>query len=277
MATGTPDVTVTVVTPTLDAERYVADCLASVREQRAAGVDVEHLVVDGGSHDATERLCREAGATWLVQSGRGQAGAINDGFRAARGEVLAWLNADDEYVGGALRRVAGLFGAQPDLDVVYGDCEVVDATGAHLWWEQPGGYDFDRLLRSGNYIAQPAVFLRRRVLAAVGELDETLHYAMDYDLWLRLRRQVVRYVPEPLARFRWHGASKSANHPLAAWRENLAVVRRHGGGWTPQLAWSFGRCLASVLRDQASGTRARPRRGSGYRAGREAWLQKGGE
>lgn len=259
MASDTPTVTVTVVTPTLDAEPYVAECLASVRAQRAAGVDVEHLVVDGGSRDATERLCREAGATWLVQSGRGQAGAINEGFRAARGEVLAWLNADDLYVGGALARVAHVLAAEPAVDVVVGDCEVVGADGAHLWWERPGAYDFRRLLGSGNYLAQPAVFLRRRVFEHVGYLDETLHYAMDYDLWLRLRDRSVRYVPEPLARFRWHAGSKSANGPLGAWRENLRVIQRHGGGWTPRLAWSFGRCLVSVLRDQAAGARARPR------------------
>jgi GT2 family glycosyltransferase len=111
-------------------------------------------------------------------------------------------------------------------------------------------YDFERLLRRGNTLAQPAVFLRRRVFDRVGYLDESLHYGMDYELWLRLRDLQVEYLPRVLAAFRWHRASKTANGNAANWRELLVIVRRHGGGWTPRLMWLFARARFTLARQQ---------------------------
>lgn len=240
-----PDITV--VTPTLNAERYLGNCLASVRG--AAGTVVEHIVVDGGSTDGTEELVRaQPGVQWIVRPGLNQSAAINEGLRMARAEVVAWLNADDLYAPGALDFASEAFTAGRGLDVLYGDCDVVGPDGALLWREEPGGYDFRRLLRRGNYLAQPAVFFRKRVLEQVGYLDAGLEYGMDYDLWLRMRGMRVRYVPRVLALFRWHAGSKSANGQMGAWREIPRIVRRYGGGWTPELAWAFARCLVTVAR-----------------------------
>jgi GT2 family glycosyltransferase len=127
---------------------------------------------------------------------------------------------------------------------------VIGETGEPLWRVRPGAYDFDRLLRRGNSLAQPAVFLRRRVFDQVGYLDESLDYGMDYELWLRLRGLQVAYVPRTLAAFRWHPYSKSATSNAANWQELLTIVRRHGGGWTPQLVWLFARARFTAARQQ---------------------------
>ncbi len=268
-----PTPAISVITPTLDASRHLEDCLASVRAETA--IQVEHLVIDGGSTDGTAVIARAApGVVWLECPGLNQSAAINAGLRQARGDVVAWLNADDLYVPGALPLVTERFRLTPGLEVLYGDCDVVGVHGELLWRETPGPYDFRRLLRRGNYIAQPAVFLRKRALERVGYLDERLDYAMDYDLWLRLPGVRVQYVNRALAAFRWHPASKSATGQIAAWRENLRIVRRYGGGWTPELAWSFFRCLLTLARTaslpalvshQALAVRG-PRRASGSAA-----------
>src|SRR5262249_10029604 len=142
------------------------------------------------------------------------------------------------------------FDEQPGLDALYGDCDVEDLTRRLLWREIPGPFDFERLLRRGNYLAQPAVFLHRRVFERVGYLDEAFDYAMDYEFWLRLRHLRVEYVPQVLAIFRWHATSKTAMNQLRNWREVLRAVRRHGGGWTPALAWSFSRMLFTLARQR---------------------------
>jgi glycosyltransferase involved in cell wall biosynthesis len=235
---------ISVITPTLNAERYLAECLASL-----SFADLEHLVVDGGSTDGTLEMVRQhPGSVCLMRPGLNQAAAINEGLRSARGEVVAWLNADDAYASGALTLVAERFAADPALDALIGDCTVVDPNGKPLWYERPGAYDFQRLLRRGNYLAQPAVFVRRGALDSIGLLDESLEYAMDYDLWLRLRDARVAYVPSTLAMFRWHPRSKTAQNTVGNWRENLRIIRRYGGGWTPELAWSCGRAMVSVVR-----------------------------
>jgi glycosyltransferase involved in cell wall biosynthesis len=237
----------TIVTPTLNAETYVAECLASVVSQ---GVDeVEHLVVDGGSTDATHDIVRGyPSVTWVSQPGWRQTRSINEGLRRASGDVVAWLNADDAYAPGALSTVLERFDTRPDLDMVFGDCQVVGPDGQPLWWERPGSYDFRRLLRRGNYIAQPAAFMRKRIFDDLGYLDESLEYGMDFDLWLRVRGRAIEYLPRPLARFRWHPESKSSRGQMRSWNEFLRIVRRHGGGWTPEIAWAFARCLITIAR-----------------------------
>jgi glycosyltransferase involved in cell wall biosynthesis len=240
---------ISVVTPTLNAERFFAECLASLDY-----ADLEHLVVDGGSTDGTVEMVRPHPRSFcLLRPGLNQAAAINEGLRAATGEIVAWLNADDAYAPRALALVAECFAAEPALDALIGDCAVVDPDGKPLWYERPGAYDFRRLLRRGNYLAQPAVFLRRRLLGRIGLLDESLEYAMDYDLWLRLRGTRVGYVPQVLAKFRWHPASKTARNTLGNWRENLRILHRHGGGWTPELAASFAMAMLTVTKQRLLG------------------------
>lgn len=241
---------ISIVTPTLNAARFIGECIASVQAQ--AYPSLEHLVVDGGSTDGTlEIVRRQPHVRLLERPGLNQSQAINVGFELATGCILAWLNADDRYAPGALDVVGHAFAAEPELDVLYGDCQVVDLHDRPVWRERPGAYDFERLLRRGNYLAQPAVFLRKRVLDQVGYLDETLEFGMDYDLWLRLRTVRTRYVPKMLAEYRWHRASKTASHPFGSWRELLLLVRRYGGGWTPYLAWSFSRMLLTLGRTRA--------------------------
>src|SRR5262249_13349320 len=116
---------ISIVTPTLNAARWLPACLASLEAQGYPAM--EHIGVDGGSHDATREIARtSSGVVLLERPGSNQANAINQGFRAASGDILAWLNADDEYTPGALERVGALFESRPDLDAVYGDCDVVD-------------------------------------------------------------------------------------------------------------------------------------------------------
>lgn len=244
------------MTPTLNAEHFLAACLQSVWADPA--VAVEQLVIDGGSTDGTAAVvARHGRARWVSRPGLNQSQAINDGFRQAQGAIVAWLNADDLYAPNALRYVIERFHEDAALDALYGQCDVIDPDGRLLWREEPGAYDFRRLLARGNYIAQPSVFFRKRVLQDVGYIDEQLDYGMDFDLWLRLRHVRVEYVPRVLAAFRWHPASKSARGQRAAWAENIRIVRRYGGGWTVPLAWAYARCLLTMAKNRVVAVRAR--------------------
>ncbi len=245
------ELSISIITPTLNAERYLAECLRSVQTQGWPAL--EQLVVDGGSTDGTEPLVRGSAAVWLSRPGLKQAAAINAGLALARGEIVAWLNADDLYLPGTVAYVAQRFASEPELDVVFGDCQVIDASGNPLWRLQPGPYNFKTLLRRGNSVAQPAVFLRKRVFEQVGYLDETLDFGMDYELWLRLRRMNVAYVPRILAAFRWHSGSKTATNLNGNWDELLRIVRRHGGDWTPRLAWLYARAHLTLARQRVAG------------------------
>jgi glycosyltransferase involved in cell wall biosynthesis len=202
---------ISVVTPSYNQGAYISNAVQSVLSQDYPAV--EYFVVDGGSTDGTLAVLQSFGSRlrWKSEPDRGQAAAINKGWRQASGEIVAWLNSDDLYDPGALRRVAEYFIQHPSIDIVYGDCDYIDANGNILRPYPTQAFDFKRLvLPAINYIPQPAAFIRRRLLEGVGYLDENLHYVMDFDYWLRAGiGWEFAYLPVRLAKLRVHESAKS--------------------------------------------------------------------
>jgi glycosyltransferase involved in cell wall biosynthesis len=224
--------TVSIVTPSLNQEAYIADAIASVAGQGYPGL--EHLVIDGGSSDGTLEILKSHADTvrWTSEPDSGQANAVNKGLACAHGEVVGWLNADDFYEPGAVHAVADFLARNPDVDVVYGDCLYLyeDASPSELRLVRSRPFDLDYLLNVGCYIHQPATFFRRSALEA-GLLSTRLRYAMDYELWLRMANAGKRfaYLPVTLATFRITDVSKSGANLGAFWPEVREISRRYGG------------------------------------------------
>lgn len=123
--------TFTIVTPSLNQRSYLARNTASVRDQ--GGIDCEHVVQDAGSTDGTVAwLGEQEGLNWRSESDEGMYDAINRGIERGRGEILAWLNCDEQYLPGALERVAAYFEAHPEVDLVFGHTVIVGEEGDYL-------------------------------------------------------------------------------------------------------------------------------------------------
>lgn len=232
-----PPLSVAVVTPSYNTGRYIGAAVRSVLEQDYPQVD--YIVMDGGSTDGTVDVLKSFGPVlkWVSQRDHGQADAINRGFSQTRGDVLGWLNSDDTYAPGALRRAAEFLRVHPDVAMIYGDADFIDGAGvrigrcAHV---EPM-FRQRRLLHYCDFIVQPAAFFRRAAFDAVGGLDPSLNWAMDYDLWLRFAAAgfKVAFVPHVLANYRWLGDSKSAAGGWGRLAEIDTVARRHGARRTP--------------------------------------------
>lgn len=200
-----------VVTPAFNGERYISETLDSVAALRTPH---EHLVVDGGSTDATVAIleARDDPALGFVsEPDRGQTHAVNKGFARARGTFLGWVNADDAYLPETVDRAVDFLTANPDVAGVYGFMDIVDAEGSLTRSYRPAPFDWRRYLYTGDYVPTPTIVFRRELLAPTGLLDETYSDAADYDFYLRLfhRRRVER-IGEPMLRFRYHPDSKTA-------------------------------------------------------------------
>ncbi len=176
---------VSILTPSYDQAAWLPDNLHSVASQSYPSI--EHIVMDGGSTDGTVAILESAGAAarWRSEPDEGQSDAINKAFRESHGEIIGWMNSDDAYFDSrVVADVVATFAAHPEADVVYGHCAQVMGNGAlvQMLWAPP----FDRrLLRTVDIISQPSAFLRRSALSDP-MLDGTFHFAMDYELWLRL-------------------------------------------------------------------------------------------
>ncbi len=226
---------VSIVSPSLNQGPYIEDTILSVLAQDYPRI--EYVVRDGGSTDGSLAVLeRYTGRVrWVSGPDAGQAAAINQGLRESTGEVLAWLNCDDTYEPGAVSAAVQYLRDHPEVMLVYGDATLTDARGtaigpcAHV---EP--FALERLVHHGDIVVQPAAFFRREAFLAVGGLDESLHWTMDYDLWLKIgRRFPAAYLPRKLARCRWTGENKTSVGGFARLAEIERVGRRHGAGGLP--------------------------------------------
>ena len=240
---------VSVLTPSFGQARWLADNLASVEHQTYE--HIEHIVMDGGSTDGSVALLEarsRPSLRWRSELDDGQSDAINKAFRASKGEIIGWLNSDDAYFATDIVEAAvRVFEARPEVMVVYGHAALANADGLiiQLIWAPPFSV---RLLRLHDFISQPAAFIRR---SAVGDrlVDDTFHYAMDYELWLRLAgRSRFARLDRIVAIDRHHLDRKSYTWLDADKRDHATLRRRFGIAAKSGLGEAAHRGLKVALR-----------------------------
>lgn len=233
---------VSIITPSYNQARFIEATINSVLSQNYP--HIEYLIIDGGSTDGTlDILLRYEGRLrWLSEPDTGQSEAINKGFRIAQGEVVAWLNSDDTYLPGTVTKVVDYLESHPEVMMVYGEGYEIDALG-RIRQRFPATEPFNlwRLIYYTDYILQQTVFIRREVFNEIGMLDESLHYGMDWDLFIRVgKRFKVAYIPEYLANLREHSATKSSTGGLKRFEELVRIMRHHGRRRFPPAYLKYG-------------------------------------
>jgi len=156
-----------IITPSFRSSRWLEFCIASVADQDALH---EHIVQDSCSDDGTQEwLPHDPRVKAYIEKDKGMYDAVNRGLRRATGEILAYINCDEQYLPGALSRVADFFNDHPDVDVVFANTVVVDARGEYLCHRQPLIPNRCHIWVSGNLpVLTCATFFRRRILEKDG-------------------------------------------------------------------------------------------------------------
>lgn len=207
----------------------MADNLRSVASQTYA--PVEHVVMDGGSTDGTVAILEQGsalGLRWWSEPDHGQSHALNKALAESNGEIVGWLNSDDAYFGRTvIADAVHVFQTQPHVAVVYGHAALVNSDGLilQLVWTPPFSR---RLLKLHDFILQPAAFIRRSALdGAIA--DETLDFAMDYDLWLRLSARAPFARMDRIAAIDRHHDERKSARMLDTLATERAVLRERYG------------------------------------------------
>jgi glycosyltransferase involved in cell wall biosynthesis len=175
-----------VVIPSFNQGAFLEECLRSALDQ--AGPACEVIVIDGGSNDVSLEILRKYEkrlAYWVSEPDRGQAHAVNKGWARAKGDVLGWLNSDDRLEPGALAAASAAFAKRPGAAILFGDVQEIDDNGCSFSRKSMEGYGLRSLLLGKN-MGQPGVFIPRPTYAALGGLAEDLHYALDFEYFLRI-------------------------------------------------------------------------------------------
>jgi len=180
-----------IITPSYRNSTWLRLCIASVADQEVA---VEHIVQDAESDDGTlDWLPQDSRVRPFVEKDAGMYDAINRGIRRATGDVLAWLNCDEQYLPGALRAVGEYFEQHPDVDVVFGDAVMVDAAGEYLFHRKVLVPQLYHTWICHLAVPSCATFFRRRLLDAEGTIfDPSFRVIGDADWILRLIQHRVR-------------------------------------------------------------------------------------
>ncbi|HEB13072.1 MAG TPA: glycosyltransferase [Actinobacteria bacterium] len=219
---------VSIVMPSFNQQQFIEEAIQSIVNQDYPNLEL--IVIDGGSTDGTLEILKryDSQLHWISEPDNGQSHAINKGFKRAQGEIVAWLNSDDFYAPGAVRTAVDELVNNPDIGAVYGYAGVIDDQGDETHVLKSPEYSRERLFSTPDFIMQPTVFMRKSVLDQVGLLDESLHYVMDYDLWLRIGRVTdFKLIPTPLAGMRFHVDAKSVAQSKKFWPELRIVYDRY--------------------------------------------------
>jgi len=233
---------ITVITPSYNQGKFLKRTIQSVVSQKYP--NLEYLIYDGGSTDNSVKIIERYAKKypqvikWRSKKDNGQVDAINRGLKAASGELIGYLNSDDYYLPGTLRKVVKEFAHHPRHFWLTGFYKVqfdnqrpgrnLVSTYVHFWilfYSRP-------LLLVLNMIPQPSTFWRKKALNKVGLFNRKYKFAFDYDYWLKLAKHgppiIVRSY---LSVFRKHSTSKSANFFKEQFDEQFKIARRNAANW----------------------------------------------
>jgi GT2 family glycosyltransferase len=222
---------VSIVTPSFNQGCFLEETIRSVLLQGYP--DLEYIVIDGGSTDDSVEIIRKYEkwlAYWVSEKDSGQAHAINKGFSHATGEICAYLNSDDVFCHNALGDIASFFAKDSEAALAYGDCQIIDKLSRiNDLWVAPE-FDLPELLFR-CYIAQPASFWRKSKMSAAGVFNTGMHYAFDYEMWLRMAAagQTLVHAPFLLAQHRKAEGTKTVSRPEAFTAEIVGALEAFFG------------------------------------------------
>ena len=211
---------ISIITPSYNQAEFLESTIQSVLSQ--TGVDLEYIVVDGGSTDGSKEIIEKYSdriAWWCSERDGGQYKAINKGFERATGDILAWLNSSDMYLPWTLNTVSRIFSNYPEVEWLAANHKLcIGEENQFAGYQKMPGYSRNAFLKGmhgsreiPSFIQQESCFWRRSLWEKIGgKIPDTYKYAADFHLWaLMFEHSHLTGLECPLAAFRFHDEQRS--------------------------------------------------------------------
>lgn len=238
--------TISIITASFNQGQFLEETIISVLSQKG-DFYIDYIIADGGSTDNSVEIikkynellktkkypvkCMGIEFRWRSHRDKGQTNAINEGFKLAKGDILAWINSDDYYQHGTFDYIIKKFHNNLNIDLFYGDMYLIDSVKNEkiLQKTQQGNYnEMVKLTGKNWYIFQPSTFFTKRIIKKIGLLDERFYYAFDYDFFIRIfKNEKTLYCPEILANFRIWQESKTFLQQAKFKNEKKTIRKKH--------------------------------------------------
>ena len=220
-----------IVVPTLgDRPDYLKQSLTSIRAAGQAHI----LVVAPASMDGTALKSEGLIDGFIVDEGGGLGSAINQGMRELPPSVkyVNWLGDDDLLTLRSLDTTTQILDSEDKAVMAFGACDYIDGEGNKVWENRSGQWAVPLLRFGPDLIPQPGALFRRSAFEAAGGLNPDFGWAFDFDLFIRLSKLgKLKYINQPLAKFRWHPESLSVEHRGKSVAEASQVRVSHLPAW----------------------------------------------
>ncbi|MDZ8184332.1 MAG: glycosyltransferase family 2 protein [Nostoc sp. ChiSLP02] len=215
---------ISIITPTYNSEKFIESCIQVVINQNC--IDVEHIIVDGGSTDKTIDIIKLYAnqyphIRWISEKDRGQSDAMNKGIAMAKGAIISFLNVDDFYEANAISRIYELFKTLPEPSLIVGNCNILDSQDRLIQINKPKRLQTVNLLMRIQinddgiidcaYPMNPsAYFYHKSLHEQIGLYKVEEHYAMDIDFLLKAVKVAnVKYFNETWGNYRYYPGTKT--------------------------------------------------------------------
>jgi glycosyltransferase involved in cell wall biosynthesis len=221
---------ISILTPSYNQAAFLEQNIQSILSQ-GLGDLVEHIVMDGGSIDGSVDILRKyPHLIWKSEKDRGQTHALNKALAISTGDVIGWVNSDDMLPLGALLTVTEFFKRYPNCHALVSNLQIVDENSDVLYKIPAREVTFDGLLNGVECVTQTSTFFRRSVFDVVGNFNESLHYCMDHEFFLRVAKHFRFYtIDADLGVFRRYAESKTGSSAIEFIKDRIAIRRMHGG------------------------------------------------
>ncbi len=232
---------VSIITPSFNQGVWLEQAIKSVLGQTYASI--EYIIIDGGSTDGSKEIIEKYAnqlTYWQSKPDGGQANALNIGFKHCKGELIAYLNADDAFDTKAVEGIINAYEVNQEFGIYYGLCRTIDAHGNELEGLKGDQTRFTDLAGKGMlpYMYQPTCFFNRVYLQREDFVNESYNYAFDYDLILSVaQNKSVLFLNREIASYRVHNNSKSNLHKIEAYKEKLSIQEAYSTSDFLKIKW----------------------------------------